>query len=412
MSRSRRAVLFLLFLFWSRLALAQTQARMSGSVTSPDAASVPGVTVRLEAADKQASTVSSDSNRKGRYLMGMIRPGDYLLRVETHSDLVPLRIKGRGLDQDHGRAVLWEIDQEVSAEHPPKVSVGPRNQIELDIVVGPRSMTAQARHESEVQATQEAFSRGYSLVQQREFASALEVLEPLAEKTPDHANTWYLIAFSRERLARWDTALAAADRVLTLDPALSGAHLLRGRILKGQGSTPEAEAEFRTEIETGTEPSVVIDAWVALATCHRDANRLAEAAGALEKAVAIDPTRRDVLLELARLQAEAGDREQAARTLERVENAGGMDGAALLNLAIGYVNDRDYGRAEQLAQRLIEKGSTAPDLSLAHSILARCDLGQGEIPSGIDHLQQALSLDPASPLAAENREILSSLRKN
>jgi tetratricopeptide (TPR) repeat protein len=105
-----------------------------------------------------------------------------------------------------------------------------------------------------------------------------------------------------------------------------------------------------------------------------------------------------------------GDRQKAAATLERAEKAGGMDDTMLLNLAIGSINDKKYDEAASLANRLLEKGSTNPNLSLAHSILARVDLNKGNMAGGKEHLQKALDLDPQSKLAAENREILTSLK--
>ena len=88
-----------------------------------------------------------------------------------------------------------------------------------------------------------------------------------------------------------------------------------------------------------------------------------------------------------------------------------MDDTAMLNLAIGYINDKNYTEAERLAREVLEKSSTSQNKSLAHSVLARCELNRGNTDLGVEHLEKAVSLDPKSPLDAENREILHALKK-
>lgn len=391
---------------------AQSEAKMSGDVAGPDGAPVAGVTVRLESTDAKGATVAAESNKKGHYLIGMLRPGAYHFVVDTHNaGLVALRVKGKAINPDAGRAVLWEVDQDISSGKPPDLSVGSRNQIELDITVGPPSMTTAARKEAETKAANDAFAQGHELVRAGDYNGALAKLVPLTENVSDHAPTWYLIGFSRERLGQWDDALTAVDRCLAIDPSLGGAHLLRGRIFKGQGRLDEAAAEVRREIDAKPDPSVLADAWVVLASIEKAKGRRPEEIQALESAVGIDPKRRELFLELAQLYADAGQREQAASALERADQAGGSDDTVFLNLAIGYLNDGRLDDAKRLATRLIGKGSTNPNLSIAHSILARCALGGGNTAEGVRELETALSLDPESRLAAENREMLAALKR-
>ena len=413
-------------LFWRRMALsvgawglaaslspsaAQNQAKLSGTVTAPDGSPVAGVTVRLESTDGNGATVGAETNKKGRYLIGMVRPGAYRLAVDTHRDFVALRVKGKGINPDAGRETLWEIDQDAFAGAPPEIKVGSRNQIELNLIVGPPSMTTAALKEAEAKAANDAFKRGHELVRAGDYAGALGVLVPLSEQFPNDAASWYLIGFSQERLGKWDDALLAVDRALSLAPSLGGAHLLRGRVFKSLDRADEAESELRKEIAAHADPQAVIDSWVILADILNAQGHGAEAIQALEQAAALDPKRREVFLKLAQLYAAAGERENAASALEHADKLGASDDVAYLNLAIGYMNDGQLDDAKRMATRLIEKGSSNPNLSLAHSVLARCDLGAGATAEGIRQLELALELDPNSRLAAENREMLTSLRR-
>jgi tetratricopeptide (TPR) repeat protein len=388
-------------------AAAQTQAVVSGDVTGHDGTPVAGVVVRLEPKDNHGTKVEAKTNKKGHYLIGMVRSGAYSLKVLPPGDAVLLHMKGKGTNTDDN-STLWEADQAVSGD--PDINVGARNKIELDLVVGPKSATPQAKTGAAADSMSADYDAAVARISDKKYDEALALLKPISEKRPDHANTWYLIGFSQYQLKNWDESIAALDKALAIEPTKPGVHLVRGRALKAKGSLAEAEAEYRKEIDANGDPSVTADAWVALGVLHSDAKRLPDAAQDLEQALTIDPNRREVILELSRIYTEMGDRQKAAATLERAEKAGGMDDAMLLNLAIGAINDKKYDEAAELANRLLAKGSTNPNLSMAHSVLARVDLNKGNMAGGKQHLEKAIELDPNSKLTAENREILASLK--
>jgi len=408
---TRLALVVATLLAATQAAWSQTQAKVSGTVTTAEGAPAPGIVMRFEPMDGTGALATAETNKKGSYVIGLLRPGKYKLVVDTKSEFVPLRVKSKGtLQRETEKEVLWDVDQEVSPAKPAEINVGARNQIDLDVVVGPPALTAEARRDAEIRATQGAFEEGLAKVKSGDFAGALTLLTPLTRKSPDHANTWYLVAFSRERLSQWDDALAATDQLLKLDPQFAGGHLLRGRILKGQGRLDEAEGEFKKEVARNADPGTVYDSQIALADLHKAAKRLPEAIADLEAASSLKPEAHEPYAQLAQLYSATGDREKAAAALERAEKSGGVDDPTLLNLAIGYLNEGKADEAEKLAKRLIEKGSTDPNLSLANSILARACLSRGDLAAGAQHLEQALALDPASKLATENREILDSLK--
>jgi tetratricopeptide (TPR) repeat protein len=407
--RHRVAVALLLALA-PAVTLAQNQARMSGVVTDHEGNPVKDAVVKLQPKDDKGTSVDATSKKKGNYLIGMIRPGAYNLLVDAPGGLVVLRLKGRATDPLENDKVLWEVDQEFAPDQLPPINVGYMNQIHLDVVVGPMSLTAAAKAEAEAKKLEDLYASGLAKIRSGNYEEGLALLEKPLEGTPDHAGTNYLAAFALTQLGRYETALPRIDKCLSVDPSFSGAHVLRGRILKGLGRDDEAEREFRSELDGSFDAAVKMEAAIGLAILYEDTNRLADAIATLEAASEFD-SRREVLLKLSDLYSQSGDREKAYATLERAEKEGGMDDVALLNLAIGYINDRNYSDAERLANRLVEKGSDPKNLSLAHSILARCDLNRGKLDDGAQHLRTALALDPDSSLAAENREILAALGK-
>jgi tetratricopeptide (TPR) repeat protein len=389
--------------------MAQSEARMTGAVLDHAGAAVPKANVRLEPTDDRGVAVESKTKKDGRFLIGMIRPGGYRLVVAASGDQVLLHIKGRVVDGTDKR-VLWETDRDVSADSQPTISVGALNQITVDLVVGPTSLTPESKQATS-QAAQSAYAEGANLIRAGDFAGGLAKLEPLLAEAADQVGVIYLVAFAKHQLGRDKEALADLDKVIAKQPDYSGAHVLRGKILQDEGRNDDAEAEFRRELAGSTDKSVRMESWIALAVLFEKSNRLPRAIETLEQAVNEEP-RRELLLALADFYAKSGDREKAAATLERADKeAGGMDDVAMLNLAISYINDKNYDQAERLALRIVEKDSTNQNKSLGHSVLARCDLSRNNISGGIEHLEKALALDPKSSLAEENREILGALKK-
>jgi tetratricopeptide (TPR) repeat protein len=407
--RHRCAVALLLALA-PAIAFAQNQARMSGVVTDHEGKGVKDAVVRLAPTSEDGTAIQAKSKKNGAYLIGLIRPGSYKLEVVAPNGLVVLGIEGRAIDLANNKNVLWEVDTEITEDKIPPINVGYMNQIELNITVGPPSMTAEARAKAAADEMQSSYASGLEKVKSGDYLGALADLEPLLAETPEHAGTNYLVAYAKFHVDRHAEALPLVDRALAADPGFVGAHVLRGRILGALGRTEEAEKEFQAEIAGSTDAGVKTEALVALAMLYERTDRLPDAIGTLEKAAETDP-RREILLGLSDLYMKAGDRAKAEATLERAEQAGGMDDVAWLNLAIGYINEKNYDQAERLASRLVEKGASNANLSMAHSVLARCDLSRGKLDDGAAHLRKALELDPKSPLAEENREILSALKR-
>lgn len=422
----------LLFAVFASPAIAQSPTRMSGVVRDHEGNPVEDAKIRMEAilrkddASEPSEEEKKDPNKKGPegvtietktkknggYFFGIMRPGTYKLGVEAPGELVVIRLKGKAVNAFENKAVVWEVDQEVSLEALPPFQVASGHQIELDVVVGPPSMTAEARREAAIREAQDAYARGLGKIKSGDAAGALADLEPLLAESPDHPGTNYLVAFARNQVGRYEAALEAVDKTLAEEPGFSGAHVLRGRILQGLGRDAEAEKEFETEIEQTFDASVRTESMVALAILHEKAGRVDKAIEILEKASEDDP-RQDVLLKLSSLHAGKGDTQKAAAVLERAAaETGGLDDAGTVDLAVARLNEDRYDEAQKLAARIAKKAEASkPHRAIAHSVLARCLLNQGKLDEGATHLEKALELETETPLAKENREILSALRK-
>lgn len=410
MSVSHRTVLSALIVTCAvSLTLAQSQSKLSGVALQPDGGAAANVRIRLQPEGSEGVAVETKSKKDGKYLIGMVRPGKYRLEVDAGADRALIHLKGKAVDGTD-KHVLWEMDQDVPQASMPSINVGSFNQISLDLIVGTPSATAAAPAAAQ-QDAKASFNEALEKIRSGDYSGALTKLEPLLASEPDHAQLNYLVAFADHQLGKEAEALTLVDKAIAKEPTYSGAHVLRGKILQAQDRNADAEAEYRQELEHSTDKATRLETWASLGLVLDKTGQTAKAVEALEKAVAEQPTR-ELLMALSDLYAKAGARDKAAATLERAEkDTGGSNDVATLNLAISYVNDLKYDDAEKLARRVVEKESTNEHKSLAHSILARCELSRGNIASGIAHLEQALALDPKSSLAAENKQILASLKK-
>jgi tetratricopeptide (TPR) repeat protein len=408
-SLRHRALVTVLLALIPSMVLAQSQSKMAGTVKDADGNPAPNVRVRLQATDAEGAAVETKSKKDGKYLIGMVRPGQYTLDVVSDNGKVLIHLKGKAVDGTDRQHVFWELDQDVG-EKMPTFKVGSVNQISLDLTVGSTKPSVAAASMSQAES-RAAYDDAMQKIGSGDFNGALAKLEPLLAAEPDHVQLNYLVAFADHGIGKHDEALTLIDKVIAKDPNYSGAQVLRGKILQAQDKNADAEAAFRLELEHSTNKTVRLESWAALAVVLDKTGQKAAAIETLEKAVAEQPTR-ELYLALSDFYAKAGNREKAAATLERAEKeAGGMDDGALLNLAISYINDKKYDDAEKLARRVVDKESTDPNKSLAHSILARCELSRGRTQPGIEHLEKALALDPNSSLTAENKEILAALKK-
>jgi len=410
----RRTLLALILMVAPSIALAQTQSKLSGTVVDSSGGPAANVRVRLQPTGSEGVAVEAKTRKDGKYLIGMVRAGRYRLEVDAGADRGLVHIKGKALDASSSdKHAVWELDQDVSPKNPPAINVGSAgsiNQITLDLTVGTPSASDAGQSLSQAES-RAAYDDAMQKIRSGDYTGALVKLEPLLAAEPDHVQLNYLVAFANHEVGKNNEALTLIDKVIAKDPTYSGAQVLRGKVLQALDKNTDAEAAFRKELEQSTNKTVRLESWVALAVVLDKTAQRAAAIETLEKAIAEQPTR-ELYMALSDFYAKAGEREKAAATLERAEKeAGGMDDNAMLNLAISYINDKKYDDAEKLAQRVADKDSTNENKSLAHSILARCELSRGRTQQGAEHLEKALALDPKSSLAAENKEILAALKK-
>jgi tetratricopeptide (TPR) repeat protein len=402
-----RLLVSIALLSFAVAASAQT-AKMSGTVVDEQGEPVVKARVTLEPADGAGARVTAKTGKKGTYLLGMVRPGNYTLLVEKDG-LIFRKIDIRGLDAD-GK-VAFKSAGPVSTTEPFKVGVGRRFDIRADLVLGPAVSLAKESGEVERIGEEDALARVSEAARAGSCAAVLPQIEALLASPPEHPRESYFYAYCLASLERHEEALPHAVRCTEADPSMPGAALLRGQVLGELGEIDEAALWIRAEAESSAEPSTRIQAWIALGVLNRDQQRYEPAIEAFLKLLELAPERVESYAELSTLYARLQRPDDARAILERGREAGAVDARSMLNIGIAYLNNHEYEQAQASFRQAIELGGSGEELGMAHALLGRCLMRDGKNEEALDCFHESLKLDPDSRLAEETRALIEALER-
>jgi tetratricopeptide (TPR) repeat protein len=392
-------------------AMAQ-QARMYGTVSDETGAGVPSVKVILEPVENGARVEVATKGKKGSYLIGIIRPGRYAVKVDA-AGLALVSIKAEALvpNQYQKKDSKWKLDGAVRADKATEIQVEDGMEITCDLVVGKATEITSASGEKTVASGDQAYALLAQQVQKGDCAGALPQIEKFNTDNPTHGRAFYLKGYCDAVLEKDDEALVALMKSQELDPSFAGPSTLVGKIHARNKRLPEAEAAFKKELEGTAVPlEIQIDALLSLGAVQRDQSKDADAIATFEKAMAAAPTRPESYVELSALYAKAGQTDKAAAVLEKAKEVGADDPLALLNVGISYFNKKDYGHAESMFRRVTESKASNSDLAMAYGLLGKLQLRDGKNAEAIASFKKCLELDPAGRLAKETEDVLKALQ--
>lgn len=385
------------------------QARMYGTVTDESGRPVEGATVSLEPVEGRGLPVSGVTKGKGDYIFGLVRPGEYELSVQVEGKVV--RSVKQAVRDVENRLEVEPKEEPIQAGNRFRIEVKDGQRIQLDIVVGSAVQVATAEGGTAAMSPEEALNVLSLKAQEGKCPEVLEDLEAAVAASPQLAKAHYVLGYCQAVQGQFDKADQSLARVLELNQAFPGAHLLRGQVLRSLGKNEEAENELKAQVSASDDVQLQTNAWISLGMLYRDTDRPTDAVDAFTKVTELAPERSEAYVELSLLHAKLGQPDKAAEVLEKARAIGVTEPAALLNVGIGYFNRKDYARAATTFRQVIELGGGNDDLAMAHALLGKCQMREGRQAEAIASFQKSLELDPDGPLAAETREILKALGK-
>ena len=220
-----------------------------------------------------------------------------------------------------------------------------------------------------------------------QYFHAIESFQLALRENPNHLDAVVGLAESYYRLEEYDQAQRYVERALRLARAHPVVLNLAGRVSIGRGDLAGAEDAFRRvqEIEPNNVEASIGRAELALAR-----GRSAEAVGALERALRLNPDQQKALLSLVLVYEHLDEHETARRYLDLARSLH-RDRPEVHTLAAEYyLRSADLPQAARAARtaRAIDPANRA-----ALSILARVALGQGDFEEAVEHAEALIAND-------------------
>jgi tetratricopeptide (TPR) repeat protein len=181
----------------------------------------------------------------------------------------------------------------------------------------------------------------------------------------------------------------------------------RGNALLNEGKYAEARASYQegmAKLEDKTLHPVILRA---IADTYFREDKVDQAIGSLQQALAMAPDDVDSLRLLVNLLVAAGREAEAQAFMEKLPEGTTMDPNTILNLGIKAFNDGKMDQARSHFDRAVKEN---PGLADAYYYRALVYLNQDRKADAKADLQKLLELDPENKYAKDAREMLKDLK--
>lgn len=188
------------------------------------------------------------------------------------------------------------------------------------------------------------FALAWTLADDDSLAAAAAVLRDGLTRHPDDARLLHRLGWTLRTAGRAGKAVAPLRRAVALQPHLVEAHHELAQALAASGQAAEAEAAFRETVRR--DPLHQPGAWNNLGLLLLGQQRVDEAAGALDRALALDPDLLEALVTRGGVALMRQRPSEATAFLERALAVDPAHAGALANLGViaGQAGDLDEAR--------------------------------------------------------------------
>ncbi|OPX21807.1 MAG: hypothetical protein B1H04_06050 [Planctomycetales bacterium 4484_123] len=269
------------------------------------------------------------------------------------------------------------------------------------------------------------------LLEKGRYAAAAEALRGCQSDAPENPEVPYLLGVAHEKRKQYAEALRQYQKACALDPSNDAYVIASAEVLVAQGKAALALEllESRLERIDGGVPMLLLagelammvgqpvkaaglyrrclDAerdykekvswvYIMMGDCYLASRRVAEARGAYEVAVRIDPGDAEIWLCLAKAALAGGDPSAAAKAARRALALKGDSLDANLLLACALLAQ---DRPEEASKLLLRAAQADPRNATVLCMLGRCCQALGKKDQAVSYYLRALRSDPDHPLA-------------
>jgi len=217
------------------------------------------------------------------------------------------------------------------------------------------------------------------------YAEVEERARALLERYPAWVQGWNILGAACGKQEKFEAALPAFERVLSLHPNDPHIYNNLGPVLQELGRLPEAIASFRKAVEL--KPDLAM-AHMNLGIALRKQGLHAEAVESLRKAIELNPDYAEACVSLGSLYQDLGKMDEARRLLEKAVALKGSDAVALRNYsACRKFTEKDRTETERL-ESLLARAATDEDRYNLHFALGKIYDDIGLYDDAFRHYQE------------------------
>jgi tetratricopeptide (TPR) repeat protein len=251
-------------------------------------------------------------------------------------------------------------------------------------------------------ASLESLKRAKTLADAGQHAQAIELYRAFLVKDPSGNPAAYYY-YGKSLFESGDDAAAeqAFSKGLELNPEMKGAHFFLGTIHLKEEEYAEAAAEFEKEALKSPDTAAV---FYNLGQAYHGAGDNDKAIVALDKSVALDPTKTEPLMLLASIYEDKKDPAKRDEIYEKIK-AVDPKNAAILFYNIG-AKARNANRPKEAVQAFRKAIEIDPAYSVAYRELGYALMGNQDFAGALKAFQDYLRLDPK---ASDAKEIQNSI---
>lgn len=217
-------------------------------------------------------------------------------------------------------------------------------------------------------------------------------LKKAIQQEPDNVEARRLLGYAYLGLGRLSDAEKELGRALSLQPGDADTTLALGRVWLRQGSAKRVLAEISPE--PAWTPADRALGWILRGEAELAAGLPEEAKRSFGTATALDPTRIEALIGLARIAFQAEDDEAAGEVLDRALALAPQDPILLGLSGRRAFRAGDYAMAEDAFRR---QAALTPEGLTARLDLAQALLAQNRDPEAAAEINQVLASAPEHP---------------
>jgi tetratricopeptide (TPR) repeat protein len=200
-------------------------------------------------------------------------------------------------------------------------------------------------------------------IDRQDYPTALKLLTPLAEKTPNDAHILYDLGFTQDALDQTSAAETSYRSAITADPNFLEPHVALGLLLARSGKLADARVELDKATTLTTDNSAIkARAYRALARIDQHTNP-AEASNELLEALKISPETTDDILLTGELAEASDDLVAAEVAYHRILSADPQNAPATAALTHILIRQNKLDQAEAVLTAALQKNPDDPILN-------------------------------------------------